>query len=80
MSATIRKDGTISFGNSTELLSIDQITREATKLFMESHARVQKISDDSLARDRVAELRKSCGAEPEYERMTIRVGIPGMTK
>lgn len=75
MSATIRKDGSIDFHQSTGLLSIESITREAARVFIESHKKVAQIQENLAARDRVAELRKSCGAEPHYERMTIRIGI-----
>lgn len=68
--ATINKDGTINFSGSKGLLSIEQITRQATKMFIE----MQKRRDIWDTQNRVSELRKSCGAEPQYVKIKFCLG------
>jgi hypothetical protein len=73
VTASVRKDGVIDFKAHSCLLSIDTITRAAVDMFVRDTEKSLRIQREWAARNRVAELRKSCGVEPE--RMTIRFNI-----
>ena len=70
MTASIRKDGTISFGSSSGLLSVESITRIALGVLKET----QEANDRWDAQERIRQLRSSCGVPNEP--MTIRIGLP----
>jgi hypothetical protein len=62
MAATIQSDGTIRFrDNGNRLLSTEEITRGAIGLLQSSKDRHEQFEQWS----RVAQLRRSCGIEPE---------------
>jgi len=68
--ATINRDGTINFGNSKGLLSISEINRKAMEFFV----KMQESQDIWDRQERISELRKSCGAEPQYTKIKIGSG------
>lgn len=82
MTATLRKDGTIDFHRSSGLLSIESITRQAARLFVESHKRVMETEKAWRTQETVNALRKSCGIEPERTTIRFSIGIrlPETTK
>jgi hypothetical protein len=74
MTATVRKDGSIEFNSG--LLSIATITREAVRVFIDSHEKTRKLMEQWETADRVNKLRESCGADPVHATMRIKMYLP----
>jgi hypothetical protein len=75
VTASVRKDGVIDFKARSGHLSIDTITRAAVDMFVRDTEKSLRIQREWATRNRVDELRKSCGVEPERTTIRFNMGI-----